>query len=137
MALQQPIPAGRGRIRIRYSGPLRRNGTHGLFAEQEDGLWYVFSQFEAIDARQAFPCFDEPGFKVPWQVTLRVPADLVAVSNAPEASTQMGEDGLKTVRFAPTPPLPSYLVALGVGPFDLVDAGTAGRKATPLRIILP
>ena len=140
LALQRTIPAGRGRISIHYSGPLRRpsgpDGTHGLFAEQEDGLWYVFSQFEAIAAREAFPCFDEPGFKVPWQVTLRVPRDLVAVANAPETGETIGEDGLKTVRFATTKPLPSYLVALGVGPFEIVDAGKAGRQGTPLRILV-
>ena len=141
LALQRPLAAGRGRIRIHYSGPLHRptsgSRTHGLFAEQEDGRWYVYSQFESISAREAFPCFDEPGFKVPWQVTLRVPTDLVAVATAPEASEQIGEDGLKTVRFEPTRPLPCYTLALGVGPFDLMDLGKAGRKGTPLRLILP
>src|SRR5213078_3208680 len=33
----------------------------------------VFSKFEAIYARRAFPCFDEPAFKVPYDVALTVP----------------------------------------------------------------
>ena len=42
---------------------------------------------------------------------------------------------MKAVRFKTSPPLPSYLVALAVGPFDAVDAGHAG--ATPVRVIVP
>ena len=44
---------------------------------------------------------------------------------------------MKRVRFAPTPPLPSYLVAFAVGPFDVVDGGRAGKKGTPLRYLVP
>ena len=46
-------------------------------------------------------------------------------------------DGVHAVRFAETKPLPSYLVAFAVGPFDLVDAGKAGKKGTPVRIATP
>ena len=137
LTLARGVPAGRGHLRIHFTGPLTRKGTHGLFAQQEDGNWYAYSQFESTYARQAFPCFDEPGFKVPWRMTLRVPRDQMAVSNAPVVSQKVEKDGLKTVRFAPTQPLPSYLVALGVGPFECVEAGKAGRKGTPLRILVP
>ena len=54
------------------------NSTRGIFTLQDGGAWYAMTQFEAISARRAFPCFDEPGFKTPWQLTLRVPRDLVA-----------------------------------------------------------
>jgi alanyl aminopeptidase len=137
LALAKQAPAGRGVLRIHFTGSLTTKDTRGLFVEHADGNGYIFSQFQPTSARQAFPCFDEPGFKVPWRMTLRVPQNLVAVSNAPMASEEVGEAGLKTVRFAPTQPLPSYLVALGVGPFDYVDAGKAGRRHTPLRILVP
>ena len=44
---------------------------------------------------------------------------------------------MKRVRFAPTPPLPSYLIAFAVGPFDVVDGGRAGKKGTALRYLVP
>jgi alanyl aminopeptidase len=136
-AFERPVGPGRARLRIAYEGALDRRDTQGLFAQQEGGDWYVFTQFEPLAARRAFPCFDEPSYKIPWTVKLRVPKDLVAVSNAPQTSSVEDAEGSKTVSFAETPPMPSYLVALGVGPFELVDGGRAGRNKTPLRIITP
>ena len=81
--------------------------------------WYCFTQFEPLAAREAFPCWDEPAFKIPFQITVTVPAKLAAVSNTPiEKESTIG--GQKTVVFKRTPPLPSYLVALAAGPFDFV-----------------
>src|SRR6185295_4604670 len=68
--------------------------------------------FETVDAREAFPCFDEPGFKVPWRLELTVPKGLVVAANNPIESTQAAEAGWKKVTFAETPPLPSYLLAV-------------------------
>jgi alanyl aminopeptidase len=99
--------------------------------------WYVYSQFEAIWARRAFPCFDEPSYKVPWQLTLRVKKDQVALSNAPMVSETDSGDGMKVVKFAETKPLPSYLVAIAVGDLEFVDAGTTGKKNTRVRIVVP
>ena len=79
----------------------------------------MFTQFEDIDAREAFPCWDEPEFKIPWQLTLHVPKDLVAVSNTPIEHHER-TDGWQTVKFSESPPMPSYLVALAVGPMDYV-----------------
>ena len=137
LTLTRRVQPGRGLIHIKFAGPLSRKSTHGLFTQKDEGHWYAYSQFESTYARQAFPCFDEPGFKVPWKVTLRVPKDEMAVSNAPSLRELIGTDGLKTVHFATTKPLPTYLVAIGVGPFEVVDAGRAGKKGTPLRIIVP
>ncbi|HLA78705.1 MAG TPA: M1 family aminopeptidase [Vicinamibacteria bacterium] len=136
-AFEKPLSPGRLTLTVAYEGALDRKETLGLFAQQEGGDWYVLSQFEATAARRAFPCFDEPAYKIPWTVTLKVPKDLVALSNAPETSSTPGPDQLKTVRFAATPPLPSYLVAVAIGPFELVDAGKAGSRGTPLRIATP
>jgi alanyl aminopeptidase len=66
-----------------------------------------------------------------------VPQDQFAVSNTPALAEEALAGGMKRVRFARTRPLPSYLVAFGVGPFEIVDAGSAGRNATRVRIIVP
>ena len=128
------LDAGDWTLSIEYAGAFDALNTAGAFKQTVAGKPYVYSQFEAIYARRAFPCFDEPDNKVPWKVTLDVPKDLVAVSNAPEASTTALDNGKKRVEFAPTKPLPSYLVAFGVGPFDVIDAGKA-QHGTPVRII--
>lgn len=60
-----------------------------------------------------------------------------AVSNTPPLTESDEPDGRKKVVFAETKPLPSYLVAVSVGPFDFVDAGKAGKNHTPLRVITP
>jgi len=133
-AFDRPI-SGAGVLHVAYQGKISRISNAGVFQLEEDGRWYVYSQFEPTDARRAFPCFDEPSFKVPWQVTLHVPKDDLALSNTPVESETSEANGMKAVRFKPSPPLPSYLVAFTVGPFDIVDAGRVGP--TPLRVIVP
>src|SRR5438067_2885231 len=124
---------------IRYHGTLEPVSTRGLFRQQDRGDWYVVSQFEAISARRAFPCFDEPGWKTPWRLTIDAPAADVVVSNTPEtrAGAAPGRAGWTRHEFAQTKPLPSYLVALAIGPFEVVDGGTAGAKRTKLRYFAP
>ncbi|HYL88255.1 MAG TPA: M1 family metallopeptidase [Burkholderiales bacterium] len=123
--------------RLRYRGALEPVSTRGLFRQQDRGEWYVVSQFEAISARRAFPCFDEPGWKTPWQLTIDAPARDVVVSNTPEtrAAAAPGRSGWTRHEFAQTKPLPTYLVAMAVGPFEVVDGGTAGAKKTRLRYL--
>ena len=131
-----PLAPGPARLDVSFEGSVSRRDNEGIFAVQEADAWYLFTQFEALAARRAFPCFDEPNDKIPWQVTLRVPHGLIALSNSPAVSTT--QDGNRdVVRFSQTPPLPSYLVAFTVGPFDLVDVGPSGRKATPTRLVVP
>ncbi|HVV81665.1 MAG TPA: M1 family metallopeptidase, partial [Kofleriaceae bacterium] len=129
--------SGPARVTIAYRGPVLADDVVGLFRERVGDDWYLFSQFEAMHARRALPCFDEPGWKVPWQVTLVVPPALVAASNAPEAARTTRADGRVEVRFAPTPPMVSYLLAVAVGPFDVVDVGPVGRDKVPARILVP
>ena len=133
----QPLAPGRVRIRMSYTGTVSRNLTDGLFQQKEGEDWYVFSKFEPVTARRAFPCFDEPSYKAPWQITLRVPPGPKVFSNTPVSSETAEPDGTKVVRFARTKPLPSYLVALAIGPFDVIDTGRVGRGRVPSRIIVP
>lgn len=107
-------------LTIEYSAPFNQS-LEGLYKVSESGSDYAFTQFEAISARLAFPGFDEPGFKTPFATTLIVPEDHVAISNTPEISSEI-IDGMKHVKFAPTKPLPTYLIAFAVGDFDVAEA---------------
>jgi cytosol alanyl aminopeptidase len=136
IVLPSALPVGAATLRIEYRGQIHPGDGDGIYTAKEAEEWYAFTQFEATDARQAFPCFDEPSFKVPWQLTLHTKQSLVALSNTPIESETAQADGTKTTRFAETKPLPSYLVAFAVGPFDLIDAGKT-RSGVPLRVVVP
>lgn len=125
------------KVEIQYVGHLDDKSVVGAYRKKAGDEWYVFTAFTPIDARRAFPCFDEPGYKAPWEIVLHVKRDQVAVSNAPTVSTTDEADGMKRVVFAPTQPLPSEVIAFAVGPFDVVDAGVAGQRRIPVRIITP
>ncbi len=135
IGLGAPVQAGKTRVEIEFSGVFSKNDVEGLFKQSEAGNAYVFTQFEPTSARRAFPCFDEPALKVPWKVTVRVPKDIGAFGNTPVESETV-EGSTKVVKFRQTKPMPSYLVALAVGPFDIVDGGTAGRNKIPVRAIV-
>ena len=135
-AFDSPVAAGRARLRITYTANLQSTTTTGAFHQKLGDDWYAYTQFESIDARRAMPSFDEPSYKIPWRVTLRIPPGDTAVSNTPVAS-EREEGGHKVVVFRETKPLPSYLVAVGVGPFEIVDAGRVGKKRVPVRFVVP
>jgi alanyl aminopeptidase len=111
IAFDPPLPAGPATVRIEYAGRISRRDTGGVIKSQEGGEWYATTHFEPIDARRAYPCFDEPSYKVPWQLTLRVKKEHAAFANTPVESRVDSPDGFSTVRFAETKPLPSYLTA--------------------------
>ena len=139
LALELSAPAGPGRvaIEIKYTGRLRETPTVGAFHTSFENHWYAFTTFTAIDARRAFPCFDEPRFKTEWQLTLRIPSDDRAFSNSAQTGETRNADGTTLIRFAPTPPLASEVIAFAVGPFSVLDAGRAGSKHVPVRIVTP
>jgi len=137
LRLASEAPAGPARLHIDYDGKISPRDSAGIFQGHDGNENYLFTQFESIDARRAFPCFDQPNFKTPWQVTLHIPARDTAISNTPQLSEAPETGGMKKVTFAATRPLPSYLIAFAVGPFDLVDAGRAGKNHVPVRIIAP
>jgi len=136
LVVDRPLEAGKATLTIKYRGKAHRNDGDGIYTFQEGGAWYAFTQFEATDARQAFPCFDEPSYKVPWRLTIHTKKELDAIANTPIESERDAPNGMKTVRFAETKPMPSYLVAFAIGPFDFVDAGKT-RAGAPIRIVVP
>ena len=85
------IVAGQYQLRIRFEDDFNTDSV-SMYRVKEDGRFHIFSQMEASEAREAFPCFDEPAYKIPWSLTLTVPADMMAISNTPIAeSTDQGE----------------------------------------------
>ena len=89
------------------------------------------TQFEATDARRAFPCWDEPAFKAVFAATLAIDPALTAVSNTPIVSERR-EEGKKVLQFADTIRMSTYLVAFVVGELESTDPVFIG--STPLRI---
>jgi cytosol alanyl aminopeptidase len=132
--LPSNLRAGRARLVINYTGSISDTDASGLFRRQDAGQWYAATQMEPIGARKVFPCFDEPAFKVPWTISLHARQEHTAISNGRALSESPGLNGMKRVSFATTEPIPSYLVAFAVGPFDCLDLGLAGRKPTFMRI---
>jgi aminopeptidase N len=131
--LPRPLPAGKLTLHFDYTSKYRTS-AEGLFHAKVGDDWYAWTQMEPIDARRVFPGFDEPGFKTPFTVNVTVPKSAQVFANAPESgATPAGS--MVTHHFAATRPLPTYLVAIGVGPFDVVTATVppnAARK-DPLR----
>ncbi len=137
VAFEGDFLIGSATATIRYHGRLEPTASRGLFRRNEAGEWYVVSQFEDTDARRAIPSFDEPSWKTPWDVSVDAPSASKVFSNSRELGVEdaPGRDGWKRHRFARTPPLPTYLLAVAVGPFDLLDGGAAATLRTPLRYI--
>jgi aminopeptidase N len=134
LAFAEPLPAGRAELRIAYSAPIG-DRLSGLFRVKEEGATYAFTQLEPTDARRVFPCFDEPGYKSSFELKVTAPKGNVVVANAPERDHLETDEGRSvTYRFAPTPPLPTYLFALAVGP---LDAREGPKGAVPLRLVAP
>jgi alanyl aminopeptidase len=92
----------------------------GLYRTKFGDDWYAFTQFESVDARQAFPCWDEPEFKIPWRLTLTVPNKHTAFANTP-VEDETDKEGQRTFVYKTTRPLPSYLVAFTTGPLEVVN----------------
>ena len=134
VTLTAPRQLGMGnyKLSIDFTAKYARDGL-GLYKTVSRGEPYLATQFEDTHARKVFPCWDEPSFKINWQLTLKVPVALEAVSNAAVA-LESRDTAWKTIAFGRTPPMPSYLVAMAVGPLEYVPVP---GLAVPGRIITP
>jgi len=126
LALSSELPPGNHTLALSFSGKINQQGQ-GLFymryQEHGSGTKKIMfgTQFEATDARRFFPCWDEPVFRARFQLTVVVPENWLAVSNMPVESEKKIAGG-KEVRFAPTPPMSSYLNVFVAGELDLIES---------------
>ncbi|HVI11126.1 MAG TPA: M1 family metallopeptidase [Candidatus Binatia bacterium] len=131
LAVGKPLAEGTATIHITYAGTLNSE-MRGLYIGKDDqGRKYAASQFEATDARRAFPSFDEPGYKATFDITAVADKGMVAISNQKIISDTPGPGDKHTVRFATTAKMSSYLAALVIGNFSYVEGSADG---IPIRV---
>ena len=125
------LHAGDARLQMQFSGVLNEQ-LAGLYLSKTPKRRYAVTQFEATDARRAFPCFDEPALKATFDIAAVIDRGDNAISNSPVTSDTPGP-GARThiVTFAPTKRMSTYLVALLVGDFECLDDSVDG---IPLRV---
>lgn len=132
LAFAKPLPPGTATLAIEFTATFD-DEMSGLYRLKDGESWYAFTQFEPTDARRAFPCFDEPSFKAPFDVSVIVPKGMTAIANAPEASREDIDNNRTRFRFARTQPLPTYLVALAVGELEFKE--TTRYTKPPIRLV--
>ena len=140
LRLPSALPTGEATVHLRFRGVLndKLRGFYRSTFTDEAGVERVLAttQMEATDARRAFPCWDEPEAKATFGVTLVVPEELLAISNASElARTPAEAEGKVAVTFADTMPMSTYLVAFVVGPLAVTEPVLVDGK--PLRVVCP
>src|SRR4029077_10566681 len=136
LTLPSKLATGDHTLALSFTGKINQQGQ-GLFymryKEQGSGTKKIMlgTQFEATDARRFFPSWDEPAFRARFQLTAVVPENWVAVSNMPVESEKKIAGG-KELRFAATPPMPSYLNVFVAGELDLIESRSG---PTQIRVI--
>lgn len=120
--LSREVPAGSARLHFSYNAAFNRS-TNALFKVERSGSHYAATQFQPIAARQVFPGFDEPIFKVPFDLAVIARDGDVVITTTPEISIEDLGNGSVRHKFRRTRPLPTYLLAFAVGPYDVVDYG--------------
>ncbi|KAG1652085.1 Puromycin-sensitive aminopeptidase [Nymphon striatum] len=136
-----PLPLGKGYLSMDFIGSLN-DQMKGLYRSKYvingEERYAAVSQFEPTDARRAFPCWDEPAIKAVFNITLIVPKDRVALSNMNVISDEVdsSDSNLRIVKFAPSPIMSTYLVAIVVGEYDYIEDtsedGVLVRVYTPV-----
>jgi aminopeptidase N/puromycin-sensitive aminopeptidase len=131
LSVEKPLATGTATVHIAYTGILN-DEMRGLYLGKDDkGRKYAATQFEATDARRAFPSFDEPDYKATFDITAVADKDQVAISNYKIVSDTPGPGDKHTVKFATTAKMSAYLAALVVGQFEYVEGSVDG---IPIRV---
>ncbi|KAK5814475.1 peptidase family M1-domain-containing protein [Linnemannia elongata] len=124
----QELPKGPAVFNILFQGILndKMSGFYRSSYKDAEGNAKVMgvTQFEATEARRAFPCWDEPAVKATFSIKLCVPSELVALSNMPVEQITAVEPEEMTYHFEKTPIMSTYLVAWAVGEFEYVESTT-------------
>jgi len=127
---EEALPIGRGVLEMNFHGTLN-DQMHGFYRSEYldskgNKRHMATTQFESIDARRCFPCWDEPARKAHFAVTLVYPAGLTALSNMPPSRSEVRADGRREEVFDTTPKMSTYLLAFCVGDFECVSGVTKG-----------
>ena len=125
LEFSEPVQPGPAQLDLRFVGELN-DKLHGFYRSQyvnpEGEVSYLATtQFEATDARRAFPCWDEPACKATFQLTLNIPTSMVAVSNTPIIEQAGLDSGFKSIMFGRTPVMSTYLMAFIVGDLSYIQ----------------
>uniref|UniRef100_A0A8B9Z127 Puromycin-sensitive aminopeptidase n=1 Tax=Buteo japonicus TaxID=224669 RepID=A0A8B9Z127_9AVES len=142
LSFPSTLQKGTGTLKIDFVGELN-DKMKGFYRSKYttptgDTRYAAVTQFEATDARRAFPCWDEPAIKATFDISLVVPKDRVALSNMNviDRKPYPDDENLVEVKFARTPIMSTYLVAFVVGEYDFVEArsldGVLVRVYTPV-----
>jgi puromycin-sensitive aminopeptidase len=135
LRFRREIPAGEHVLEISWTGSIRES-LRGLYRSLRGEERYAATQFEAADARRAFPCFDEPEFKARFKVELIHPAGNAAIANMPVVSQEQLDERRTRTTFRETPKISTYLVAFTVGPYEFTEVVTT-PSGIPVRVCLP
>jgi puromycin-sensitive aminopeptidase len=131
IVLAEPLPAGTATLSLAFKGKLAPD-LRGFYAARSGERRYAFTQLESTEARRFFPCFDEPALKARFGLSVTTAHANTVLSNNPVEKIVPREGGKKTVVFAQTPPLSTYLLALAVG--ELVASEPVHCGETEIRI---
>ncbi|KAJ6866234.1 hypothetical protein NC652_037708 [Populus alba x Populus x berolinensis] len=127
LVFEETLNAGDGMLRIDFSGILNehlRGFYRCTYMDGDQKKNMAVTQFEAVDARRCFPCWDEPALKATFKITIDLPLELIALSNMPIIDEKLNGN-VKTVYFEESPLMSTYLVAVVIGLFDYVEDTTA------------
>jgi len=109
-------------------------GLH-RFVDPVDGEVYLYTQFETTDSKRMYACFDQPDIKATFSLHVTVPSNWTVVSNGAQGEVE-DDDETKTVHFATTPRMSTYVTALVAGPYhgehghhDGIDLGLYCRRS--------
>ncbi len=122
-------------IRIRYTGTLNDRLLGFYRSRYTDGSktkYLATTQFEAADARRAFPCWDEPNHKATFDITVRAPLGMTAISNMPAKNVTETEEYVE-YEFDTTPKMSTYLVYVGVGEFEHIQNEEGNVRVVTVR----
>ncbi|KAJ7018485.1 leucyl aminopeptidase [Mycena alexandri] len=154
------LPAGsKAQIKLKYNAKLSGSMTGYYKSAWKNGdhtEYYALTQFQPIDARAAFPCWDEPLLKATWTITMISRSETVNISNmavesealydanstvdaalAGLLSTLPEDTQWKITKFQKSPPMSSYLVAFANGPLAYLEKSIVmplSGRTVPLRV---
>lgn len=134
VVFEKMIKPGTIMLQIEYDAAYSTN-AEGLYKIVSDGKPMVFSQFSAIDARRAFPAFDEPRFKVPFDISVIAPATDQVITNAPRVDLMPVDEGEALHLFDTSAPLHTAIVSFAIGDLEVVDGGeipSSALRETPI-----